>query len=160
MEKPFPERLLRAALPILTGTPRNAPFHRRPLASPSFTGRRALPLASLCRRKTGLLPSLLLARRADCLNRRPATLPRLSGSGIPLNAVEFPSRDLSRPPADRHWSLPPPRSLFWPLPVSFCRPFLARHRRGPGAVPSEATPAGRPAARAFWSKGRQNETNG
>jgi len=44
-EKPFPERLLRAALPILAGTPRNAPFHHLPRASPSFSGLRALPLS-------------------------------------------------------------------------------------------------------------------
>ena len=43
-EKRFPSRLLRAALPFLAGTPRNAPFHHPPRASPSFPGLRALPL--------------------------------------------------------------------------------------------------------------------
>ncbi len=69
-EMTFPPRLLGAALPILTGTPRNAPFHRSPLASPSFSGRRGLPPDSLCLRKTGLLSlSLLALSTGDCLLR-------------------------------------------------------------------------------------------
>ena len=49
---PFPASLLRAAPLILTGALRNALFHRPPLASPSFSGRRGPP-DSLCLRKTG-----------------------------------------------------------------------------------------------------------
>ena len=67
-------RLLRAALPILAGTPRNAPFHRPPLASPSFSGLRGLPPASLRLRKTGLLSRTRLALSSgDCLLRWTAT---------------------------------------------------------------------------------------
>ena len=58
-KREIPARLLRAALPIPTQTPRNSPAHRPPLASPSFSGRRGLPPDSLCLRETGFaLPTL------------------------------------------------------------------------------------------------------
>jgi hypothetical protein len=85
MGNAFPSHLLRAALPIPAGTPRNAPAHRLPLARPSFSGLRALPLGSLRLRKTGFaLPSLywrfrlviVSLRRTDTsLSRRCGFLP-------------------------------------------------------------------------------------
>ena len=69
----------------------------------------------------------------------------------------LPSSRLSAPRRDYHF----PRSqVFSTRPVSFCRPFSARLRRGPDAVPSEDYSRWPPCFAVFWSKGRQNETNG